>query len=125
MRTLQARSWLARLVLAWYALTLSAAMASPLVQPKSLTQVCSADGGMVLVVVDADGEEVASGPHTLDCALCLATALPAPPVPAAQTPAPPALELGPPLVATAHGPARAGAPLPARGPPGSNGWLNA
>ena len=48
MRTLHARSWLARLFLAWYALTLGAAMASPLVQPKLLTQVCSADGGMVL-----------------------------------------------------------------------------
>ena len=84
MRTLHARSWLARLFLAWYALTLGAAMASPLVQPKLLTQVCSADGGMVLVVVDADGDVVASGPHTLDCALCLATALPAPEAPGAQ-----------------------------------------
>ena len=109
MRTLHARSGRARLFLAGYALTLGAAMASPLVQPKLLTQVCSADGGMVLVVVDADGDVVASGPHTLDCALCLATALPAPEAPAL-----------PPL-AQAHGTLRAGAPLPARGPPASPG----
>ena len=108
MRTLHARSWLARLFLAWYALTLGAAMASPLVQPKLLTQVCSADGGMVLVVVDADGDVVASGPHTLDCALCLATALPAPEAPAAPTPAPVAFDFVlPPHAARWRPPARA------------------
>ena len=107
MRTLHARSWLARLFLAWYALTLGAAMASPLVQPKLLTQVCSADGGMVLVVVDADGDVVASGPHTLDCALCLATALPAPEAPAAPTPAPVAFDFVLPPLAQAHGTLRA------------------
>ena len=121
MRTLHARSWLARFFLAWYALTLGAAMASPLVQPKLLTQVCSADGGMVLVVVDADGDVVASGPHTLDCALCLATALPAPEAPAAPTPAPVAFDFVLPPLAQAHGTLRAGAPLPARGPPASPG----
>ena len=105
MRTLHARSWLARLFLAWYALTL----------------VCSADGGMVLVVVDADGDVVASGPHTLDCALCLATALPAPEAPAAPTPAPVAFDFVLPPLAQAHGTLRAGAPLPARGPPASPG----
>ena len=103
MRTLHAGSWLARLFLAWYALTLGAAMASPLVQPKLLTQVCSADGGMVLVVVDADGDVVASGPHTLDCALCLATALPAPEAPAAAAPAPVAFDFVLPPLAQARG----------------------
>ena len=117
MRTLHARSWLARLVLACYLLALGVAMASPLVQPKSVTQVCSADGGMVLVVLDADGDVVASGPHTLDCALCLATALPAPTAPPAIVPASTAFERALPPLAHAHGAARAGAPLPARGPP--------
>ena len=121
MRTLHARSWLARLFLAWYALTLGAAMASPLVQPKLLTQVCSADGGMVLVVVDAHGEVVASGPHTLDCALCLASALPAPAVPPAALPPPASFDLALPPLAQAHRALRAGAPMPARGPPAGTG----
>jgi hypothetical protein len=125
MRILHARSWLARLVLAWHALTLCAAMASPLVQPKLITQVCSADGGMVLVVLDADGEVVASSPHTLDCALCLATALPAPATSPAAVPAPYAFDLALAPLAKAHAAVRVGAPLPARGPPARADWLTA
>jgi len=86
------------------------------VQPKLLTQVCSADGGMVLVVVDADGDVVASGPHTLDCALCLPMLAP-PPFAAPQLPPPSPLAHALQPVRAAHIAAATAAPLSARAPP--------
>ncbi len=107
---------IARFMLAWFALVLCVAAASPLVNPRAVQMVCSANGAVKLVA--DNGEELfdSSGGHTLDCALCLLANTP-PQVFAAL----PALPAGGPEV---HSPrvtdpilALQGAPLPARGPP--------
>lgn len=75
MQALRNASFLARLVLAWFALAMGVAMASPLVKPKSMELLCS--GGVMKLL--ATGDE-GSGPvnaHTLDCPLCVS--LDAPP----------------------------------------------
>lgn len=115
MHTLRASSSLIRLVLAWFALTLGVAMASPLVQPQVMELVC-ADGGLKLVVLGDDGQASAAGPHTLECPACLPASLSPPPA-LGQTARPQAAE----GVQPRHPPAAhvtlAGAALPARGPP--------
>ena len=71
----------ARSVLAWFVLSMSVAIAAPVVQPQSSVLVCSASGAMQLV--DASNDDgVAPEHHTLHCVLCLA--LNAPPTPAAN-----------------------------------------
>lgn len=99
-------------VLLWFVLAMTAALASPLLQPQAVQLVCSAAGAVKLVNDQDAGPRV----HTLDCVLCtgLGTALPleglrlqlAPPLrhstPAAQHTSPAALTAAPP---------------PGRGPP--------
>lgn len=115
MQTLRHARFLARLVLAWFVLSLSVAMASPIVQPQSTELVCSAGGVMKLIVKgDEAGKEVKR--HVLDCPLCASLAAP-PPTTRPQVEPPPARAyFGPSkgIVATVP---RAAAPLPARGPP--------
>ncbi|KAF1049242.1 DUF2946 family protein [Xylophilus sp.] len=116
MHILRTSSLLARLVLAWFVLTLGVAAASPVLQPQSVELVCSMGGGMK-VVVSEDGKAVNVGHHhTLDCPMCLGLSLP---LPAAQAggdmPQPLAHALLP--VVQAHIAGIAGAPLPPRGPP--------
>lgn len=106
----------ARLALAWFALALGVAAASPLVQPRSMQLVCSAAGAVKLLVDNGDGlAEV--GHASLDCALCLlANAPPAQPPVVLVPPGPVALHVAvPALPAPVVTAARA--PLPARGPP--------
>lgn len=109
--------FIARLALAWFALALGVAAASPLVQPRAMQLVCSAGGAVKLLVDSGDGW-VESGPaHPLDCALCLLADAP-PSHTAGATPAPVAAPSAPHAPrATAPRVALAGAPLPARGPP--------
>lgn len=115
MQRLRQARFLARLVLAWFALTIGIAVASPWVQPRSLELVCSGAGAMKLLVQGDDGSTSFAG-GTLDCPLC--ASLGAPPPMASQAPvahppdllASPRLAAAPVVVATA-------APLPARGPP--------
>lgn len=111
MQALRTSSALLRLVLACYLLVLGIAGASPVFHPQRMEVVCSADGAMKMVVVDHE-----AGKHTLDCSLCLATALPAPELQRqVQLRQPMALALTP-LVA-AHIAGRSGARFPPRGPP--------
>lgn len=116
MHTLRTSSMLARLVLAWFVLTLGVAVASPLVHPKAMEIVCSAGGSVKLVAVDGSGESDQGAGHTLDCSLCLPASLPAPlfshPVAMPQLHA----NARHPF-ASAHIAALLGAPLPPRGPP--------
>jgi len=115
MHLLRTSSLLARLVLAWFVLTLGVAVASPMVHPQAMQLVCS-DGGSVKLVVMGDDEAGQGVHHTLDCPQCLAVSLPAPPVALrvlAPQPTPHALH----PFATAHSAALLGAPLPPRGPP--------
>ena len=78
MDTLRATKTLARLVLAWFVLTLGVAMASPVVATKTFEMVCSDGGPMKFIAVDQNGDVTAVSQHTLDCAMCLPASLPAP-----------------------------------------------
>ncbi|WKB53359.1 DUF2946 domain-containing protein [Eleftheria terrae] len=110
-------SQLARLVLAWLALTLGLAIASPVLHPKAIDVVCSADGSMKLVIVGDDGETAPASVHgTLDCPLCLPAAVPLPLATMALEPAQP-LAHAVHRAYAAHIAALVGAPLPPRGPP--------
>ena len=102
-----------RWVLAWFVLSLTAAVASPLLQPQSSALVCTAFGMKMVANDDAGGSPSQQGMH---CVLCAPAA--APPVP----------EFSPQLafdalsyvlqpIAAAHVAWRSNALLSARGPP--------
>jgi len=104
---------LARLVLAWFVLSLGVGVASPLVDPQGLEFICS---GGTMKVKTADGEARVLA-HTLDCPLCVQAGSPPPAefAPAAAPAQPLAHALLP--AAAAHIAWVTAAPLPARGPP--------
>lgn len=92
---------IARWVLVWFALSMTAAVAAPVLNPQGLTLVCTAAGQVKLVSTSnsADaavnsastgapgGADVAAGLHGhLDCVLCLS--LYAPPLPDVRLPLP-------------------------------------
>lgn len=54
---------IARLALAWFALALGVAAASPLVQPRAMQLVCSAEGGVKLMLVQPGEGGVDVGAH--------------------------------------------------------------
>lgn len=118
MHLLRTSSMLARLILAWFVLTMGAAIASPLVHPQAMELVCTTGSSAKLVVVgDDDPAGNPSAHHALDCPLCLHFSAPpsqAQPM-AAVHPQPLAHALRPIVAATLA--ALAGAPLPPRGPP--------
>ena len=115
LQTLRQARALAVGVLAWFALSLGVAIASPVVQPQALTLVCSAAGAVKLVAGNDDGAPVLSS-HALDCVLCLA--LGAPPTSADHLLLHlPAVSYALAPVSTAFVARRAAAALPARGPP--------
>lgn len=64
-------------MLLWLGLYLFAGIASSLIAPQSIEQVCSASGSMRLVMLDDDGQEVVTA-ASLDCALCSSLAAPPP-----------------------------------------------
>ncbi len=121
MQALRTSSMLARLILAWFMLTVGAAIASPIVHPQAMELVCSTGGGGAKLVA------VALPPRTRlphrpaitrwTVPLCLHFSAPPPqaqPVPMVH-PQPLAHALRPAVAATLA--ALAGAPLPPRGPP--------
>ncbi|WP_367121933.1 DUF2946 domain-containing protein [Rhodoferax sp.] len=108
---------LARFVLVWFALSVAAAIASPLVKPQALELICSGTGGMRLLPGTDEGGQPTSR-HTLDCPLCVGVGAP-PPESCGAIAAPQAfnaLLVSVPKVVVA---ARTAASLPARGPPAS------
>lgn len=115
MQTLRNVRLIARLVLVWFALTLGAAIAAPLVAPKATLLVCS--GASVKVVVQgADGDVTELGHATLDCPLCAVMNAP-PPVANAAVQPPHVLSHALLPIETARIAARIGAPWQARAPP--------
>jgi hypothetical protein len=75
MQALRNASFLVRLVLAWFALSIGVAMASPLVKTQAFELICSGGAGMQLLDHgDQDGAP-AAGP-TLDCPMCASLASP-------------------------------------------------
>jgi len=105
-----------RWVLLWFALSIGAAVASPIVHPQAVELVCSSAGSIKAVVQTDDGVQEMGASH-MDCPLCLLAGAP-PPAPAAA-----AFDLPLPLgrvlqsIPAARLAAATAAPLPARGPP--------
>ena len=114
MQSLRNAVKLARLVLAWFALSLGVAVAAPLVQPQSIELVCSGGGTMKLLVKDADGNS-AGTPQTLECPMC--ASVDEPPVLSFDMQAPQPLAHVVSSIPAARIAGLTGAPLPARGPP--------
>ncbi|WP_422098363.1 DUF2946 family protein [Variovorax sp.] len=105
-----------RWVLLWFALSLGAAIASPLVHPQAIELVCSSAGAVKAVVHTEDGVQEMGVSH-MDCPLCVLTGAPPPVQPVATLDLP--LPLGRVLqpIPAARLAAATAAPLPARGPP--------
>ena len=116
MRTLRHFTFIARFVLASMVLALGVAVASPIVKPLKGVVVCSATGGMKVLVTQDDGSTAETGNTGMDCPLCAITGAPPPP---AQVQAVPSQPQGYALqsMLSGHIAARVAAPLPARGPP--------
>lgn len=102
-------------VVAWLTLSLGAALASPLVQPRTVELICSSSGGAALVLHLASGDAV---PDTQDqdCAWCLLGAAPPQP-PAALLPRLAVTDFAPPEPPDRHCLPPMAAPPPARAPP--------
>ena len=115
MQPLRNARLITRLVLVWFALSLGAAIASPLVAPKAVLLVCSG-ASVKMIVQGADGEAVEMGHTTLDCPLCAVMNAP-PPVANASVQPPHALSHALVPVETARIAARIGTPWQARAPP--------
>jgi hypothetical protein len=114
LQTLRHAKQLARLVLAWFVLSVGVAIASPWVHPQSMDVVCSSAGTMKLVVA-GDDNAPAKGP-SLDCPLCASVGLPPPIFLTTLTHACP-LGHATHAIAAAHIAANTAPPLPSRGPP--------
>ncbi len=115
LQTLRSARTLALGVLAWFALSLGVAIASPVVSPQALTLVCSAAGAVKLV--SGGDDSLASVAHqTLDCVLCLALDAPVTQAVSAflAAPAPGQIPSAQGALGAAY---RSAAALPARGPP--------
>ena len=105
-----------RWVLLWFALSIGAAVASPIVHPQAVELVCSSAGSIKAVVHTEDGVQEMGASH-MDCPLCVLTGAP-PPSPAAaafDSPMPWVRALPP--VPASRVVSSTPAPLPARGPP--------
>lgn len=107
---------LARFVLVWFVLSISAAIASPLVRPQATELICSGSGIMKMLVKNDDGSRTEQAMRMLDCPLCASASAPPP---AAGLCAEPAQPLGHVLqtIPAAHIAALTAAPPPGRGPP--------
>jgi hypothetical protein len=116
MQALRNATRLARLVLAWFGLSVAVAMASPLVNPQSFELICSSAGAVKFLITGTDDSQAPSALHTLDCPLCACSAGPLPLAPSVAAPSQP-LGYACQSIPCAHIAARIAAPLPARGPP--------
>lgn len=119
LHTLRNSRWLAKLALLWFALTLGAAVASPMVNPQTELVICTG-AGMLKVVLADDGTvttaATADTSNALCCPLCLLGAAP-PPARAHPPQAPyPSVHVRQ-RIAAARMTAWSAAPPAARGPP--------
>ena len=116
MRNLRHFTFLSRLVLAWFVLSLGIAVASPIVKPQDILMVCTGSGAMKVLVQAEDGSTAEVAGNSMDCPLCAPMVAP-PPVDhwAAEPSQPLAYSLQ--AIPSALIAARTAAPLPARGPP--------
>ncbi len=115
MQTLRTAKTIACLVLAWFALFLGAAIASPSIQPVSVQMICAAGGGMKMVDTSAEGGVTKPGAN-MDCPLCASACVPPLKSSASFDPRSPLAYALQPLRA-AHIASTTAPPLPSRGPP--------
>jgi hypothetical protein len=115
MHSLRTAHQLAKLVLAWFVLSIGVAIASPMVQPQRMELLCSGVGTTKLMVKAADGSEPLRT-HGLDCAMCIQASAP-PPLQAITAVPPHPLSYTALVAPTSHTTARTAAPPPGRGPP--------
>ena len=115
MDTLRRLRWLACCMLAWFALSAGAAVASPFVVSPAVERICSGSGQVRFMVQGDLGASQAAG-HALDCPLCTPSAAPPSALPQALPPALPEARALPALSVEGWV-ARPAAPFPARGPP--------
>lgn len=116
MQTLCHFTFISRLVLAWFVLSLGVAVASPIVKPQDILLVCSGSGAMKVLVQSDDGSTTELASNAMDCPLCAPMGAPPPMANMAVQPAQP-LAYALQSIPSAHIAARTAAPLPARGPP--------
>jgi hypothetical protein len=115
LQTLRRATALARWVLLGFVLSLGAAIASPIVNPQATQLICSASGGMKIIVTTADGStEVAS--QSMDCPLCVSIIAPPPVLKSNFEPVQPLSYALQPIPAATIA-KRTATPPPARGPP--------
>lgn len=110
------RALFVRIVLAWFALFVGSAIATPLIKPTSLQMVCAGAGGMKLALSDGDGTEPAAGAG-MECPLCTTGLLAAPPAQRGVVTQANALAHALRPIAAAHIASATAPPLPSRGPP--------
>ena len=118
MQTLRHFTLIARLVLAWFVLSLGVAVASPLLKPLETLMVCTGSGAMTMLVSPDDGSPSEGASSAMDCPMCVLLGA-APPPPVVRVAVEPHQPLSYALqgIPSAHIAARTAAPLPARGPP--------
>ena len=116
MQTLRHFTFLSRLVLAWFVLSLGVAVASPLVHPQDTLLVCTGAGAMKVLVTADDGSTRELTPSAMDCPLCVPASAPPPVAQVAVVPFSP-LAFALQSIPRANIAARTAAPLPPRGPP--------
>ncbi|QSI33435.1 hypothetical protein GNX71_29265 [Variovorax sp. RKNM96] len=106
---------LIRWALLWFALSIGAAIASPMVHPVSMELVCSASGSVKAIVHTDDGAHELGSGH-LDCPLCVLGGAP-PAAPAVSLPAVVPVVHAASAIAKTRIATITAAPPPARGPP--------
>jgi Protein of unknown function (DUF2946) len=115
LQTLRRATALVRWVLLGFVLSLGVAIASPIVNPQASQLICSASGGMKIIVTTADGStEVAS--QSMDCPLCVSIIAPPPVLKSTFEPVQ-ALSYALQPIPAAIIAQRTAAPPPGRGPP--------
>jgi hypothetical protein len=118
MQTLRHFTFISRLVLAWFVLSLGVAVASPIVKPQDILLVCTGSGAMKMLVKAADGSASEVVGNSMDCPLCAVFGAPPPQV-TVHVLSPMGLTSVADLDADAQHPRRSAVSPPPRGPPAS------
>lgn len=115
MQTLRRAHFLARFVLVWFALSIGAAIASPVVNPQPMQLICTGSGVMKVLVTTPDGMQEESS-QSMHCPLCISVSAPPPMLNLVVEPVLP-LSYAVQSIPAAVIAKLTAAPLPARGPP--------